>query len=86
MERAFDVGPVRVVDDHERTRAQPWLGDAQAFELRTVVVSGVVVPDADRNAGEGSAGHELERVADEELRSRQPEALDASSTCSRVRP
>jgi hypothetical protein len=36
----------------------------------------VVVPDADRDVTERAGGHELERVADDDLRRREPEARE----------
>ena len=54
----------------------------EPLDLRLVVVGGVVVPDADRDVAERAGGHELECVAHEELRRREPEAREVRSTFS----
>ncbi len=53
--------------------SEPRLRDPESLELGLVGVQGVVVPDADGNSLERSAAYELEDVADEDLRPRDPE-------------
>ena len=47
----------------------------ESLDLRVVVVGGVVVPEPDCCPVEGTARDELERIADQQLRPRESEAL-----------
>ena len=63
VDRALDALPVGVVDDHERTVDEVRLDQAHAVELLLVLVTVVVVVDADRASLERAGAKRVEGVA-----------------------